>query len=54
VLEKVHAAIREDPTAGAKEEWSGDRAKYKRQIKVRKSKGGREGGKGSVETALIE
>lgn len=34
VLEKVHAAIREDPTAAPKEEWSGDRAKYKRQIKL--------------------
>ena len=43
----MHAAIREDPTAAPKEEWSGDRAKYKRQIKVRKGReGGREGGRG--------
>jgi len=34
VLEKVHAAIREDPTPAPKEAWSGDRAKYKRQAKV--------------------
>jgi hypothetical protein len=30
VLEKVHAAIREDPTPAPKTEWSGDKTKYAR------------------------
>jgi hypothetical protein len=42
LLEEVHTAIREDPTAAPKTEWEGDRTKYKRQGKVRRREGGKD------------